>query len=243
MGEAFAQGLVAASSLLVGALIALRRPIPPRALGVVMAFGAGVLLSSVAYELVLEGFETANGQGGVGLGLLAGALVFFVGDVAIERIGGAHRKHPGGAQAEGSSLGIVLGTVLDGIPESVVIGVGLVSGTTTSAALLVAVFISNLPEAIASTSGLRIAGWSRGRLATMWLGIAVLSALAAAAGFALFDGSSPSVIAFVLGFAGGAVLTMLADTMMPEAFAHGGRLVGVVTTVGFGVGFVLTLLD
>lgn len=243
MGQAFVQGTLAASSLVIGALIAIRRPLADRALGIIMAFGAGVLISSVAYELVAEAFTTSAGEGGVALGLLAGAAVFFAGDAAIERMGGEQRKHSGGAQAEGSALGIVLGTVLDGVPESVVLGVGLLSGTTTSYAFLIAVFVSNLPEAIASTSGLRLAGWSRNRLLAMWIGIALLSGAAASIGYVLFDGARPAVIAFVLAFAGGAVLTMLADTMMPEAFEHGGPLVGIVTTVGFGVGFLLATLD
>ena len=241
MIEAFALGALAASSLVVGALLTLWRPPGNRALGVVMAFGAGVLISSVAYELVAEAFEKYEGRAGVTLGLLAGAMTFFVGDAAIDRSGGEHRKDAGGDQAGGTSLGIVLGTVLDGIPESVVLGVGLIGGSTGAGALLVAVFVSNLPEAIASTSGLRSAGWSARRLVAMWGGIAVASGLAAAVGFVAFDDASPATLAFVLAFAGGAVLTMLADTMMPEAYEHGGRLTGVVTTIGFGVGFALSV--
>jgi zinc transporter, ZIP family len=242
MGEAFIQGVLASTSLVIGALIAMRSPLGTRLLGVIMAFGAGVLISSVAYELVGEAFDTSAGEGGVGLGLLTGALVFSAGDAAIGRLGGARRKHSGGDQAAGSSLGIALGTVLDGIPESVVLGVGLLSGTETSIAFLLAVFISNLPEAIASTSGLLVAGWPRRRLVAMWMAISLVCGAAAALGFVAFDGASPSVLAFVLAFAGGAVLTMLADTMMPEAFEHGGKLVGLVTTAGFGTGFLLATL-
>src|SRR3954447_23563485 len=240
MGQAFVQATLAASSLVIGALIAMRRPLQNRALGMILAFGAGVLISSVAYELVLEGFVTSSGQGSVALGLLAGAVVFFLGDTAIERMGGEHRKDSAGGQAEGTALGIVLGTVLDGIPESVVLGVGLLSSTETSYSFLIAVFVSNLPEAISSTSGLLRAGWPRSRLLLMWIGIALASGLAGAAGYAAFDGASPRVLAFVLAFAGGAVLTMLADTMMPEAFENGGRLVGIITTIGFGVAFALS---
>lgn len=243
MDDAFIQGSVAASSLLIGALIAMRRPMSRTVLGLVMAFGAGVLISSVAYELVGEAFATSSGEGGVALGLLAGAVAFWAGDAAIGRLGDGDPQGSGGAGAEGSSLGIVLGTVLDGIPESVVLGVGLLSGTTTSPALLIAVFISNLPEAIASTSGLLAAGWPRRRLLAMWGAIVLVSGVSAAVGYVLFDGASPAVVAFVLAFAGGAVLTMLADSMMPEAFDHGGRLVGVVTTFGFGLGFALAMLE
>ncbi len=242
MGEAFALGLVAASSLLLGAAVALRRPPGRRELGLVMAFGCGVLISAVAYELVAEAFATSAGEGGVALGLLAGAVTFFVGDVAIDRFGGADRKDVSGDQAEGSALAIVLGTVLDGVPESIVLGVGVASATTQSPAMLVAVFMSNLPESMASTGGLRSAGWSVRSLLLLWTSIALASAVAAAIGFAVSSGATPSALAFVLAFAGGAILTMLADSMMPGAFEHGGRLTGVVTTIGFGVGFALATL-
>src|SRR5829696_4598694 len=115
MGEAFAWGLIASSSLLLGSLLALRRPIGERPLGLIMAFGAGVLISAVAYELVEDAFSTSGGSGAVGLGLLAGGLAFYLGDLAIDRFGGAERKSAAGRQAEGAALAIVLGIVLDGI--------------------------------------------------------------------------------------------------------------------------------
>lgn len=239
MGEAFGLGAVAASSLLLGALVALAVPVTRRPLGMVMAFGSGVLISSVAYELVEEAFKTSAGPGELGLGLMAGALTFFFGDVVVDRLGGADRKDATGLQASGSALAIVLGTVLDGIPESVVLGVGLVSGTTGSLAMFVAVFLSNLPEAMVSTAGLRTAGWPGRRLLGMWGGIVAASGVAAAVGFTVFDRASPAALAFVLAYAGGAILTMLADSMMPGAFEHGGNVAGVVTTVGFGAGFLL----
>ena len=140
-------------------------------------------------------------------------------------------------QEGGSSLAIVLGTVLDGIPESLVIGLTIYEGGAVGAAYLAAVFISNLPEAISSTSGLITGGWQKSRVLSMWVGITVVSAVASVAGYGLFQDSSPTTIAFVLAFAAGAILTMLADTMMPEAFEHGGKLVGVVTTLGFVVAY------
>ena len=158
MGAAFGWGLLASSSLLLGGLLALGYPIPRRILGLIMAFGAGVLISAVAYELVLEGYTTAAGAGGVSLGLFAGALTFFVGDALIDRMGGEGRKSSRGEQAGGTALAIVLGIVLDGIPESAVIGLGLLEGEGVSAAVIAAVFLSNLPEAIAATSGLAMAG-------------------------------------------------------------------------------------
>jgi ZIP family zinc transporter len=243
MAEAFAWGLVASSSLLIGGLIALCFRIGNRTLGLVMAFGAGVLISAVAYELVEDAFETADGFGVVALGLFAGCATFFVGDLLIDRMGGGDRKHSGGGQAGGSSLAIVLGIVLDGIPESIVLGLTLLGGGTISVAFLVAVFLSNLPEAVAATSGLATAGWRRSRILGLWLLVMLVSGLSALAGFGLFEDASPGTIAFINAFAGGAILTMLADTMMPEAFEHGGKLVGVLTTFGFGVAFAISALE
>jgi ZIP family zinc transporter len=243
MGESFFWGTIAASSLLLGGLYALWFPIHRRALGLVMAFGAGVLISAVAFELVEDAFNTSAGSGGVAVGLLAGSIVFFGGDEMIDRLGGAQRKDAGGGQAEGSALAIVLGIVLDGIPESLVLGLTVLEAGKVSAAFLVAVFLSNLPEAIAATTGLSEAGWTKTRLIGLWVLVMLVSGLAALAGYAFLDTASDRVIAFVLSFAAGAILTMLADTMMPEAFEHGGKLVGLFTTLGFALAFGISSLE
>ena len=243
MLASFAWGFIAASTLIVGGAFALRYRVGERALGMVMAFGSGVLISAVAFELVEEAFNKAGGRGAVALGLCAGSLTFFAGDFLIDRTGGSDRKHSGGRQAEGSALAIVLGIVLDGIPESIVLGLTVVVSGSVSAAFLAAVALSNVPEAIAASSGLSLAGWADRRILGLWTLVAVVSGLAALLGFAVFDSASQETIAFVLSFAGGAILTMLADTMMPEAFEHGGKLVGVVTTLGFGLAFALSALE
>jgi ZIP family zinc transporter len=241
--EALAWGLVAASSLLIGGAIALRLTIGQLVLGLVMAFGAGVLISAVAFELVEEAFEQSGLLSDVAIGLFAGCAVFSIGDALIDRLGGQDRKSISGEQAGGSALAIVLGIVLDGIPESAVIGLTVLEGGAVSVAMLVAVFLSNLPEAVAATSGLVAGGWRTARILGLWSGVVAVSGLAALAGYALLDGASPSVVAFVLAFAGGAILTMLADTMMPEAFAHGGRLAGVLTTIGFATAFAVSAFE
>jgi ZIP family zinc transporter len=241
--ESLAWGLVAASSLLIGGLVALRVSISRLVLGLVMAFGAGVLISAVAFELVEEAFEQSGLLSDVAIGLFAGCAVFSIGDALIDRLGGEGRKSIAGEQAGGSALAIVLGIVLDGIPESAVIGLTVLEGGAVSVAMLVAVFLSNLPEAVAATSGLVAGGWRTARILGLWSGVVAVSGLAALAGYALFDGASPSVVAFVLAFAGGAILTMLADTMMPEAFAHGGRLAGVFTTIGFATAFAVSAFE
>ena len=243
MLEAFGWGLFAASSLVIGGVLALRIAISQRVLGLVMAFGAGVLISAVAYELVAEAFGTADNAWVLALGLFAGCGVFFAGDAVIDRQGGADRKRSHGGQASGSGLAIVLGIVLDGIPESIVLGLTLVDGGSISAAMVVAVFLSNLPEAVAATTGLATAGWSKVRILWLWVAVALVSALASLAGYGLFGDASNDSVAFVLAFAAGAILTMLADTMMPEAFEHGGKLVGVATTLGFALAFAISALE
>ena len=242
MLASFAWGFIAASTLILGGAFALRYRVGERALGMIMAFGSGVLISAVAFELVQEAFNKAGGKGAVALGLCAGSLTFFAGDFLIDRMGGADRKHSGGWQAEGSALAIVLGIVLDGIPESIVLGLSVVGGGV-SAAFLIAVAISNVPEAISASSGLEQARWGNRRILGLWTLVAVVSGLSALLGFTVFDSASQETIAFVLSFAGGAVLTMLADTMMPEAFEHGGKFVGVVTTLGFGLAFAISALE
>jgi zinc transporter, ZIP family len=243
MGEAFAWGLIAASSLLLGGLLALRRPIGLRPLGLTMAFGAGVLISAVAYELVEDAFGTAGGSGAVALGLFAGALTFYLGDLAIDRLGGEGRKSAAGGQDAGVALAIVLGTVLDGIPESIVLGLSLLGGGGVSVAMLTAVFLSNLPEALSSTAGLAKSGWRRQKVLGLWVVVTVVSGISSLAGYAFFDEASAATVAFVQAFAGGALLTMLADTMMPEAFRYGGKQVGLVTTLGFALAFFITTLE
>jgi zinc transporter, ZIP family len=244
VGEAFLWGAFGGAALILGAVAALWLPIDKRVVGMVMALGAGVLISAVAFDLVEEAVNTADGEGGVALGLAAGALTFFIGDTLIDRMGGDQRKSmAGGAKAEGSGLAIVLGAVLDGIPESIVLGMSLLAGAGVSVAFVAAVFISNLPEGLAATSGLTESGWSTARILGLWTGVTLVSATSALLGYGVFDGASAGVTAFVLAYAGGAVLTMLADTMMPEAFAQAGPLVGLFTTAGFAVAFGLHMLE
>jgi ZIP family zinc transporter len=243
VGEAFFWGAVGGAALVLGALAAIGLPISRQVLGLIMAFGAGVLISAVAFDLVEEAFETSAGAGAMGAGFVAGALVYFGGDALIDRMGGDKRKSSGGEQAEGTGLAIVLGAVLDGIPESIVLGIGLLAGTGVSVAFIAAVFISNLPEGLAATTGLVRSGWSRRDVLLLWGAVALVSALSSLVGYAVFDGVAPGTVAFVLAFAGGAILTMLADTMMPEAFEYEGRLVGLFTAAGFGLAFALHTID
>lgn len=237
--EGFWWGLVGSSSLLLGAAIVLVRPPSRRVVGLVMAFGAGILISAVAYDLVEDAAESSDGWVLLA-GLAAGALTFFVGDLLIDRRGGEGRKRSTGVQQEGSGGAIALGTVLDGIPESVVLGSTLVGGGGISVAMLAAVFLSNLPEAMSATSGLVKAGTSRGRLFLLWGGTTLVSAVAAGVGYAALGAASGSTIALVQAFAAGALLTMLVDTMIPEATEYAGPVGGLVTVLGFATAFGLS---
>ncbi|HYJ50659.1 MAG TPA: ZIP family zinc transporter [Microbacterium sp.] len=243
MAASFGWGILAASSLVIGAIVALRFKISLRAIGLIMGFGAGVLISALSFDLIQEAVDKSSGHGWVVFGVFAGCGVFFGGDQLIGRLGGGDRKDATGEQEGDSPLAIVLGTVLDGIPESMVIGLTIFEGGAVGAAYLAAVFISNLPESISSTSGLTSSGWAKSRILWMWIAIAVISGVASLLGYALFQDSSPDTVAFVLAFAAGAILTMLAQTMMPEAYEHGGKLVGVMTTLGFAVAFAVHTLD
>jgi ZIP family zinc transporter len=244
MGEALLWGLVAGSSLVIGGGIARRMALTPRQLGLIMAFGAGVLISAVAYELVQEAFETTAGDGGIALGLLGGSALFFAAEVGIDRLA-ARRPAPEGAAPGAAEAGraLVLGIILDGIPESLVLGLTVLEAGTVSAAFLVAVFIANLPEAIAATAALERAGRDPRRVVRFWLLVAIGFGLASLLGYVALDAASPRTVAIVLAFAGGAILTMLANSMMPEALRHGGKLAGFVTTVGFALAFGISALQ
>lgn len=247
MLDAFLWGLLATSSLVLGGLIGCFLDLSKRTLGLVMAFGAGVLISAVSYELVYEAVTIGKGTGGPALGLLAGALAFFFADRVISNMGADNRKAiDASAQSAAQSalvIPLLLGIILDGIPESLVIGLGILEGGTVSLAMLVAVFISNLPEAIAGTSGLRAGGSSNAKILLLWVFIAVVCALATVAGYALFGGVSEFTLAFVQAFAAGAILTMLANSMMPEAFEQGGKLAGLMTVFGFSVAVLVVILE
>jgi len=240
--EAAFWGLVAASMLIVGAALAIVLPWSRRAIGLIAGFGAGALISAVTLDLTASAFAEAH-VAIVVAGLGAGALAFSGGNWALHR-GGAvrHRKRSAGQQAGADPLGIVLGTILDGIPESVVIGISLLAGEGVGLAFLAAVAISNLPEAVSSTTGLRRVGWSTRGIMGLWAIVVVLSAVAAGAGYGLGAGAPIEVAAAIEAFAAGAVLTMLADTMMPEAFDEAGAAAGLATVMGYAIGALLTLV-
>ncbi len=211
-------------------------------IGLIMAFGVGALISAVSFELVAPAIETAEvWQVAVGLGL--GSATFFIGDRLIAKLGGRNRKSKDGDSGDDSGLGIVLGTVLDGIPESAVLGMSLVGGGGVSFALLAGIWISNFPEALASTVNLSKAGMAKGKIRLMWLAILVVSGVAAALGFAVVNNISSRTGALVEAFAAGSLLTMIADEMAPEAYERSAIYAGLATVAGFALAVFLTSLE
>ena len=231
---------LAAASLAIGCAVTLRLRPSTRVIGLTMGFGAGALISATSYELVGEAVKS---HGPVVLGMTVGALTFWAADTIVDRRGGEDRKRiEGNRAADGSGPAILLGTLLDGIPESFVLGISVAVDGVVSVAFLVAVFVSNLPEAIAATGSLAATGWPGQRLLTLWLWVVVASAVAGLVGAVTVSALPAADGAFAQAFGAGAVLTMLADGMMPEAFEHGGRVVGLVTVLGFIVSAALSRL-
>ncbi len=226
-------GALAASSLVLGALLAFARRWPKQQVGLVLAFGAGALISAVSFELAAEGIKEGSLRStAIGLGL--GAFTYFAADGLIEaRAGGS-----GGGSDAGPAL--ALGAFLDGIPEQLVLGIGLAAGDGVGIGLLVAIFVSNLPESIGSASEMERGGVPRSRILSLWGAVAILCALATVAGYAAADAASGELTAAIDGFAAGALLVMLIDSMIPEATRDSGRVAGLVTTLGFAVATALS---
>ncbi len=239
MGAAFGWGAVAASSLVLGALLALARRWPPRQVGMVLAFGAGALISAVSFELAAEGLRVGS-LGATALGLGAGALTYFGLDGLLASRYSAGRGRAGRAGASDPGTALALGAFLDGIPEQLVLGIGLAAGEGVGIGLLVAIFVSNLPEAIGAASDMNESGADRRRILGLWSAIAAICALASVAGYAIADAASGELRAAIDGFAAGALLVMLIDSMIPEATRESGRIAGLVTTLGFAVATALS---
>lgn len=236
-------GFVGGFALLLGAVLGVYLRASNRLIGLVMGFGAGVLISAVAYELTLDSFESAGHIATIS-GLAAGGLTFFAGDWWIDNRGGHRRKSPEAQipAASGGAMALVLGALLDGIPESVAIGSSLVGGGTISAAMVAAVFLSNVPESFSASTGLLAGGRSKRYIFGLWTTVCVVSAISAGLGYVLLGNASATTNGFVQCFAAGAIITMLGDTMVPEATEHAGRLVGLMLVCGFSVAFVLSHL-
>jgi ZIP family zinc transporter len=222
MLSAFGLGVVAQSSLLAAGLLVCWVKVPRRVVGVLAGFGAGALIAAISFDLLAEteGLEFWE----LGLWMIGGAAIFLVGDGIVERRYGT--EGPSGA------MGIVVGSVVDGVPESIIFGIQLSTGLPVSASFLGAVLVSNVPQALAPSADLVAAGWGPRRLGRLWLLVVLACGVAAALGYLLGDvgGADGSRVAAI---AAGGLLAMLTDSLMPFAYDHGGDLAGVATVLGF----------
>jgi zinc transporter, ZIP family len=227
-------------ALILGAVIALAHEMSRTAVGCILAFGAGVLISALTFDLTEEAFA-AGGTAPTAAGLLLGGAVFVAGDALIGRREMREQMRAGTMDEEQANpAALALGAILDGIPESFVIGASVTQGEGVALPVVVAVFLSNVPESLSAAAGFRMRGWSGARSIELWTVVAAVATLAAALGALVADGLSGDAFSFVNAFAAGAVLAMIADTMIPEAFRDSGRWAGFITVAGFALSFLLS---
>jgi ZIP family zinc transporter len=242
MIEAIGWSALATVTLLIGMVLAYRNLVNLKWTGLIMGFGAGAIISAAAYQLVLGAvIEESWRFARVGAGMAAGALTFYFADKWVDHLGGAQRKDFDGGQVSGSGTGILLGSLLDGVPESLVLGLSIAHSPQVSIAFVFAVAISNIPQGLGGTAGMLSSGWSKPRITRLWLAVCVASILAAAVGYGVAQ-LLPGVSGAPLNaFAAGALLVMLTDSMIPESFEHGGRETGLALTLGFSLALAMTL--
>jgi zinc transporter, ZIP family len=241
--EAGLWGLVSGSALVIGAAIAYLVAVPPRIVAFVMSFGSGVLISALSFDLMEEAFAL-GGLAPTAIGFVVGAVVYTLVNIWLAHRGAKHRKRSGNQQPSDADSGtaIALGALLDGVPESIVIGVSLLAGGLVSMTAVIAIFLSNIPEGLSSATGMKKAGRSAAYIFGLWSGIAVISGIAALLGYVIVGGMGDEVVAATDGVAAGAILSMIADTMIPEAFEANHNYAGLVTVIGFLIAFALSHL-
>jgi ZIP family zinc transporter len=236
-------GGVAGGALLLGAAVGYRMSLPRKLIAGVMAFGSGVLISALSFDLMEEAFQHAGIMPTV-IGFSAGALIYSGANALVSRQGARNRKRARQQPAEGNGdsggTAIAVGALLDGIPESLAIGLTMLAGDGVNIATVAAIFISNIPEGLSSSAGMKTAGRSATFVFGLWLAIAVASGLASLAGYTMFSEVSVEFQAATTALAAGAILAMLSETMIPEAFEGTPDWAGIITCAGFACAFALT---
>ena len=239
-------GLVAGAALLLGAAVGYLVQVPARLVAAIMAFGSGVLISALSFDLMDEALRT-GGFPATALGFLGGATVFTLANWVLSRHGAKHRKRscglqPSEAEHGGSGLAIAVGALLDGIPESIVVGLSMLGGGKVSLVAVCAIFLSNVPEGLSSAAGMKKAGRGPAYIFGIWGAITLASGAASLVGYTLFEGVAPGTVAATTAVAAGAILAMLVDTMIPEAFDEARDFAGLITVAGFLAAFALSKL-
>jgi ZIP family zinc transporter len=243
--EAAFWGAVGGSALVIGAVVGYYVDLPVRVIAGIMAFGAGVLVSALSFELMIEALDI-GGFGGTALGFLLGASTFTAANAVLARYGARNRKRSGLAGDESeriqpdSGLSIAIGSMFDNIPESVAIGLSLVGGEKVSLVTVIAVFLSNVPEALSAAVGLRRSGQPAAYVVGLFAATVPICALSAFLGYAVVSNWDEPAIALVIAFAAGAILAMLVDTMIPEAFEQAHDYAGLITALGYLMAFALS---
>jgi zinc transporter, ZIP family len=237
-------GFLGGAALLLGAALGYYVKIPQKIIASIMGFGAGVLIAAACFALIEEAYNL-GGFDSTLLGFTLGVVIFTVADIYLSKRGAKHRKTsdknrvPDEYDENGSA--IAFGAVLDGIPESVAIGLTIITGGLVSIATVTAVFISNIPEGISSSVGMKKMGWQKRKIFGLWLFIAIVSGVSSLAGYSIFSHFPPDVNAATLALASGALLTMIADTMLPEAFSKTHEYTGLIVAFGFILSFILAM--
>ena len=231
-------------TLLLGMALAYMGVVSLRWTAWIMAFGAGAIVSAATYQLILGAVaEEERSNILIAAGLAAGALVFYVADKWVEGLGGKDRGDFEGAQSGGSGTGILLGSLLDGVPESVVLGLSVAHAPQVSLAFVFAVAISNVPQGLGGTAGMLAAGWEKSRITGLWVAVCVASIVAAVIGYLVGAAIPGATGAVVDSFAAGALFVMLTNSMIPESLEHGGRETGLFLTLGFAVATGVSLIQ
>lgn len=223
MLEALLLGGLAQSSLLLSGLLVYWVRVPRMLVGILAGFGAGALLSAISFDLIPEAEHLDNWE--LGLWMLIGAGIFLGGDAIVEK--------RFGDEGAGGAMGIVVGSVVDGVPESAIFGIQVATGFPVSASFLAAVMVSNVPQAIAPSADLAEAGWSRSTTGLLWAAVVAACAIAAGLGWLTAENISGANGDRMAALAAGGLVAMLTNSLMPFAFERGGALAGVGAVVGF----------
>lgn len=236
-------GTISGLALIIGAAIGIWLKLSRRAIAHFMAFGSGVLICAMTFGLLEEAFNH-GGHSAVTIGFVSGGLAFIGFDYLIHLGGGRKHKnqHIISDNVESSGRLIVLGSILDGIPESIALGIALASSQGRGALMLIAIVLSNFPEGISSVTGLRKEGFNNKRIFSLWGSVATLTLVFAIFSYTFLSAINPDSIGILEAFAAGSILAMLADSMMPEAYKEGGPSIGLLTILGFLTAFIVSRL-